>query len=171
MGLFDALLNKGAKMLKQAATEAMENAAEEIFSGLKETGGSTASASTSRTSTSQEGTSRVNTPSGYEALEGEMVDDKLRSILAKEFAQYEVKEQVSPTTLGGTGKFLPYDFGIYENGVPKLFIMVVYNNTCAHRDYRWSKEEAARAGVPMINFVYAFENKIDYIINRLHQYL
>ncbi len=165
MGLFDALLNKGAKMLKQAATEAMENAAEEILSGLKENGGSTASTSTTRTA------APVSISTGYEALEDEMVDDKLRSILAKEFAQYEVKEQVSPTTLGGTGKFLPYDFGIYENGVPKLFIMVVYNNTCAHRDYRWSKEEAARAGVPMINFVYAFENKIDYIINRLHQYL
>lgn len=165
MGLFDALLNKGAKMLKQAASEAMENAAEEIFNGLKESGSSTASTSTTRTA------APVSTSTGYEALEDEMVDVKLRSILAKEFAQYEVKEQVSPTTLGGTGQFLPYDFGIYENGVPKLFIMVVYNNTCAHRDYRWSKEEAARAGVPMINFVYAFENNIDYMINRLHQYL
>lgn len=155
MGLLDALLNKGAKMLKQAATEAIENAAEEMVSGLR----------------NGEETEAVRTTTGYEALEEEMVDVKLRNILAKEFSQYEVKEQVSPATLGGTGKFLPYDFGVYENGVPKLFIMVVYNNTCSHRDYRWSKEEAAKAGVPMINFVYVFDNKIDYIINRLHQYL
>ena len=99
------------------------------------------------------------------------VDEKLREILRTEFGQYEVKEQVSPTTIGGEGKFLPYDFAVYENGQPKLLIMVVYNNTCASREYRWSKEQAENAGVTLINFVYAFENKKDYMIDRLHQYL
>lgn len=108
---------------------------------------------------------------GYDGLADECVDKKLRTILAKEFPQYEVREQVSPTTLGGIGKFRAYDFGVYENGTPKLFIMVVYNNTCRQREYRWSKEQAESTGVTMINFVYAFENRIDYIIDRLHQYL
>ena len=49
--------------------------------------------------------------------------------------------------------------------------MVVFSNDCALRTYRWSKEQAERAGVTMINFVAAFENRIDYIIDRLHQYL
>lgn len=149
MGFLDALLNKGAKVLKEAVSDAIENAASEMLSN-------------------DTTTSSVNTNSAMEDMD---VIEKLRLILANEFPQYEVIEQVSPTTLGGTGNFLPYDFGVYEYGQPKLFIMVVYNNTCSHRDYRWSKEEAEKAGVTMINFVYAFENREDYIINRLHQYL
>lgn len=115
--------------------------------------------------------SNVSPRAERDTFEDKEVDEKLREILASEFPQYEVKEQVSPTTIGGEGKFLPYDFAVYENGQPKLFIMVVYNNTCASREYRWSKEQAEFAGVTMINFVYAFENKKDYMIDRLHQYL
>lgn len=163
MGLFDSLLNKGVKMLKEAAVDAIGDAADDILDGLK-----TANATSQPIGASQ---STLDVPRGYEDIAEETVDVKLRKILAKEFAQYEIKEQVSPTTLGGTGKFMSYDFAVYENGVAKLFIMVVYNNTCRQREYRWSKEEAAHAGVPMINFVCAFENKIEYIINRLHQYL
>lgn len=147
MGFLDALLNKGAEMLKEAVSDAIENVT---------------------TANDTAGVDNVTTNSAMEDMD---VIEKLRLILANEFPQYEVIEQVSPTTLGGTGNFLPYDFGVYEYGQPKLFIMVVYNNTCSHRDYRWSKEEAERAGVTMINFVYAFENREDYIINRLHQYL
>ncbi|MBQ9140508.1 MAG: hypothetical protein IJX63_01775 [Lachnospiraceae bacterium] len=143
MGLFDKLFRQGANAITKVATDAIES-------------------TMSKTS---------NVPTGYEGLEEEDVDRKLRAVLAKEFPQYEVREQVSPTTLGGTGKFKPYDFGIYENGAPKLFIMVVYNNTCAQREYRWSKEQAEAAGVTMINFVFAFENRLDYIIDRLHQFL
>lgn len=110
-------------------------------------------------------------PTGYEDVAEEFVADKLRAVFAREFPQYEIKENVSPTTIGGTGEFMDYSFGVYENGVPKLFIMVVFSNDCARRTYRWSKEQAERAGVTMINFVAAFENRIDYIIDRLHQYL
>ncbi len=104
-------------------------------------------------------------------IEDEFIDDKLDYVLKNEFPQYEIRKKVSPVTLGGTGKFMDYDLGVYENGAPKLFIMMVGPNTCSKREYRWSKEEAAKAGVPMINFVMAFSNKIDYITNRLHQYL
>lgn len=167
MGLFDKLLNQGARVLKQVASEAIENVADEVLNGLNGTD------NTQKTTgnTVKAAVKRENVPAGYEGLGDEEVNAKLRAVLAKEFPQYEIREQVSPTTIGGTGKFLPYDFGVYENGAPKLFIMVVFNNTCCHREYRWSKEQAEKAGVPMINFVYAFENKIDYIIERLHKYL
>lgn len=99
------------------------------------------------------------------------VEEKLRAVFSHEFPQYEIREDVSPTTIGGTGNFMNYTFGVYENGAPKLFIMVVGNNDCAKRTYRWSKEQAERAGVTLINFVAQFENRMDYIIDRLHQYL
>lgn len=172
MGLIDRLIREGAKAITKVATEAIETVGDEIVKGIDSLSEKVDGlGETPATIVEPAVTEASNVPEGYESLEDEDVDKKLRAVFAKEFPQYEIREQVSPTTLGGTGKFMPYDFGVYENGVPKLFIMVVYNNTCSQRLYRWSKEEAERAGVTMINFVYCFENRIDYIINRLHQYL
>ncbi|MBQ8526902.1 MAG: hypothetical protein IJ429_00385 [Lachnospiraceae bacterium] len=170
MGFLDSLLRKSSNAVTSAAARAVgdvvgdvvEDAAHGFIKGLKNAGEG-AKEKASATS--------AKTKPAKDTFADKEVDDKLREILADEFSQYEVKEQVSPTTIGGEGKFLPYDFAVYENGQPKLFIMVVYNNTCASREYRWSKEQAEQAGVTMINFVYAFENKKDYMVDRLHQYL
>lgn len=99
------------------------------------------------------------------------VQSKIRNLMMAEFPEYELRENVSPTTIGGTGRFMNYTFGVYLNGQPKLFMMVIGKTTCSHREYRWSKEQAQAAGVPMINWVEHYPNKIDYMVNRLHQYL
>ena len=113
-------------------------------------------------------------PAADEAIyeeDGEPCDKKIRECLASEFPQYTVKENVSPTTIGGTGKFMDYSFGIYDSDKPKLFIMLVGKTTCSTRLYRWSKEQAAAAGVTMINFVKHYPNNPEYIKERLHKYL
>ncbi|MCQ2975211.1 MAG: hypothetical protein MJ211_10445 [Bacteroidales bacterium] len=99
------------------------------------------------------------------------VGKKISNILAEKFSQYEVRTNVSPTTIGGTGKFMDYSFGIYLAGVPKLFIMIVGKTTCSHRLYRWSKEQALRNNVNFINFVEHYPNEISYIEDRLAKYL
>lgn len=153
MGFLDSLLRQSAKkIISEVADAAMDAVRDEFASNSNRN-------------------SRDDVSTDYEDVVDAQVEDKLRAVFAREFPQYEIKENVSPTTLGGTGKFMNYTFGVYENGAPKLFIMVVLNNDCVHRTYRWSKEEAERAGVTMINFVAQFENRIDYIIDRLHQYL
>lgn len=96
---------------------------------------------------------------------------KIRKVLAEDFSSYEVKENVSPTTLGGTGKFMNYSFGVYQGGAPKLFIMMVGKTTCSSRIYRFSKEQAAKSGVTMINFVSHYPNNVEYIKERLKKYL
>ncbi|MBE5883614.1 MAG: hypothetical protein E7291_04245 [Lachnospiraceae bacterium] len=169
MGFLDSLLRQGAKRLISEVTDAAIDAVkDEIISNRDKKDESNVNTMRVAASTAKADDS---VPAGYESVAEEDVEVKLRTVFAKEFPQYEICENVSPTTLGGTGKFMDYTFGVYENGVPKLFIMVVSGNDCALRTYRWSKEEAQRAGVTLINFVAAFENRIDYIINRLHQYL
>lgn len=96
---------------------------------------------------------------------------KIRQVLAECYPQYEVRENVSPATLGGAGKFMNYSFGVYSAGAPKLFIMLVGKTTCRTRLYRWSKEEAARNGVTMINFIEHYPNSVLYIRDRLQKYL
>ena len=103
--------------------------------------------------------------------DGRDVSVKLREVLASEFASYTVKENVSPATIGGTGKFMNYSFAVYQGETPKLFMMIIGKTTCTHREYRWSKEQAAKAGVTMINFMAHEPNSVLYIKTRLHKYL
>lgn len=99
------------------------------------------------------------------------VRKEIEEIVAQCFPQYELRRNISPTTIGGQGRFLDYSYGLYLGGVPKLFIMIVGKKTTSHRIYRWSKEEAAKRGITMINFVEHFPNRYDYVKNRIAQYL
>jgi len=180
MGLFDDLLKAGdalANTVKKAAEseEAKEfmSALEKVAVDAKEKIDTAAEQMQSQAQDSQDQTDAYAASEDECAAESEPVPvaDKIRDIIASEFPAYELRENVSPTTLGGTGRFMDYSFGVYEAGQPKLFMMIVGKTTCAHREYRWSKEQAEAAGVPMINFVEHYPNKIDYIVNRLHQYL
>lgn len=107
----------------------------------------------------------------YDESDTRSAEEKIAAVLSEEFPQYEVKKYVSPATIGGTGEFLDYTFGIYEGGAPKLFIMLIGKTTCSSRMYRWSKEQAEKAGVTLINFIEHYPNRPEYIKNRLHQYI
>lgn len=115
--------------------------------------------------------SAVQNPHDIYDDEPEDVRKEIEEIVAQCFPQYELRRNVSPTTIGGLGRFLDYSYGVYLGGEPKLFIMIVGKKTTSHRVYRWSKEEAAKKGITMINFVEHFPNKYDYVKNRLAQYL
>ena len=166
MGLLDSLMRSA----KRKATRMAVNAIVDEISKSAQNKNAEASAPVQSSSPVVQSSVSQSQPK-QSNIEDEFIDNKLDYVLKNEFPQYEIRKKVSPVTLGGTGKFMDYDLGVYENGAPKLFIMMVGPNTCSKREYRWSKEEAAKAGVPMINFVMAFSNKIDYITNRLHQYL
>ena len=109
----------------------------------------------------------------YEELPEDELDcrTKILEVLATDFPEYEVREDISPKTLGGTGKFMNYTLGLYKEGSPKLFIMLIGRATTRHREYRWSKEMAAKAGVEMINFIQHAPNRYWYIAERLRSYL
>lgn len=96
---------------------------------------------------------------------------KILEVLAADFAEYEIKENVSPSTIGGTGKFMDYSLGIYKDGQPKLFIMLIKGNKHKLRTYRWTKEQAEKAGVTMINFIETSPNRYWYIKERLAKYI
>lgn len=180
MGFLDSIFTKENKA---KFASAMNTFADEFAKGVQEVvddvseavsnaANNSSSIATTTSSPSNTNYTYDSVPAGYEDLSAYAeVEEKLRAVFKQEFSQYEIREEVSPTTIGGTGEFMPYSFGVYENGTPKLFIMVIGNNTCRKRLYRWSKEEAERNNITMINFVGHFDNKIDYIINRLHQYL
>ena len=107
----------------------------------------------------------------YEEMDEAKTAERIREVMRTSYPQFEVRENVSPTTIGGVGRYMNYSFGIYNMGQPVLFIMLVGKTTCSHKEYRWSKQQAAAAGVTMINFVSHYPNKVEYVTERLGQYL
>lgn len=153
MGLLDKLLKMGADKLVDAVSNSLSGA----------------SASSGQNSVKPQKDERYD----WEVVRenGKDVWQKLEEIFASHFSDYEVRRDVSPTEIGGVGKFQPYTYGLYLNGEPKAFVMVTGHNQDSKREYRWSKEQAQKEGIPFINFFSHFENKETYIIDRLSRYL
>ncbi len=105
--------------------------------------------------------------SEYPKLFDDDLENKLEVILTKEFSEYTFQKKVATKTPNG----MPYSYAVYKDGIPKLYIMMVGKNTCIYKAYGLTKEDAAADGVTLINFVIAFENRLDYMVERLHQYL
>ena len=165
MGFLDRLLKK---TVSKVVSETANFVANTINNSLSQAvGGSASSAGVSSAKKSNDGMLP-----GYEHLKNAMVEEKLDAVLAKEFPQYTVEHEVSATTFGGLDTYMPYSYVIYdEMRNPKLIIMIVSRNTCASAAYKRSRELSEANGFTLINFVAAFENRMDYIVNRLHQYL
>jgi len=181
MGLFDKLLKEGADALKEAVSEENREKANALFGALKETleehtdelktfvGEMKAEAEKAKEKAREEEAAREKL---YETVEdGKTCRQRILEILAAEFPQYTVKEQVSPTTIGGTGKFMDYSIVVYDGDAPKLIMMLIGKTTTAHREYRWSRQEAEKNGYAFINFVEHYPNNPEYISTRLHKYL
>ena len=197
MGLFDKILSEGAKILNEATSEENKEKAADFLNSLKDAAGqlkdavddaiqsegggagkSFAEAVAQSKSAWEEDLQKEEQRKAQERIwytedesDTRTCREKILSVLAESFPQYEVRENVSPLTIGGEGRFMDYSIGVYENGVPKLFMMIIGKTTTSHREYRWSREEAEKRGYTFLNFVEHYPNRTDYIKDRLSQYL
>lgn len=90
-------------------------------------------------------------------------------ILATEFGAYELRQNVSPAELGGSGK--AYDFGLYRGGRLAGVVMLTEHNRDRSAAFLNAKATCAQAGVPFINFYLHMPNERSYIIGRIKSML
>jgi hypothetical protein len=177
MGLFDKLLQDGADLLKEVTSEENKEKASELFNNFKDVLGEKAQELNDALESykAEQGNRKegsVADESMYEYVDdGKTCRQKVLEVLSSEFPQYTVKENVSPTTLGGTGRFMEYSIVVYDGEEPKLIIMLIGKTTTSHREYRFSKEEAEKHNIAFINFIEHYPNTVEYITARLHKYL
>ena len=88
-------------------------------------------------------------------------------ILANNFSQYEVKENVSVSEIGGNGR--PYDFGLYSGAKLAAVLVLTEHNRDNNRAYLGSKETAKSANIPFINFYLHMPNEKTYVIDRINK--
>lgn len=180
MGLFDKLMKEGMKVINDVTSEENKEKASAIFGNLKEGlddviqqakengGGAGTSFDADRTAPVQDAMADAYKE---DAADGRTCREKILQVLSDEFGQYSVREQVSPTEIGGTGRFMDYSIVVYDGDTPKLIMMLIGKTTTAHREYRWSREAAENRGYTFLNFVEHYPNTIEYITDRLHKYL
>ncbi len=164
---FKEAVSEGAEAIKEAAREATtEENKEKASAFINSLKGSL-----------EKQAEQVKTEAAYvkkiyeEPEDGKTCRERILEILAAEFPEYTVRENVSPREFNGVGRFMDYSIVVYREGTPKLVIMLIDKTTTSHREYRWSREEAERNNYPFINFVKHYPNTPEYISNRLHQYL
>ncbi|MDR3070254.1 MAG: hypothetical protein LBU38_04510 [Propionibacteriaceae bacterium] len=90
-------------------------------------------------------------------------------ILAQDFADLTVREDVPVTELNGTGK--PYDFGLYRESQLIAVVVLVEHNRDNNRAYLGGKNAAAAAGIPFINFYLHMPNEHGFVVGRIRRFL
>ncbi len=154
MGFLDNLLSKGAKKLFNEVVDSAVDRINDKFDIHTDSHTSTATSSNS-TKASKKGCSATE------------ISSRLDKIFASDYSSYEIRKNVSPTTIGATEEAKNYTYGLYLNGVPKLFIMIAEHNQDALRTYRLAKSAALNNGIGYVNFLTQFPNTADYIKGRI----
>ena len=96
---------------------------------------------------------------------------QIERTLREEFPQLVIRKNVSPAEFGGRKSYRPYSFVVYEAEKPIGFIMVIPHNRDNNNAFRGAVQISSKAGFPLIRFYEQFENKQDYVVNRLHERL
>lgn len=176
MGLLDKLLKEVKEAVEETVTEENKEKAKELFGNLKETFGSeidTLKKAVEEYKAEQKEKAENAIPESYfeEVEDGKTARQRILDILAEEFPQYNVYQNISPVELGGEGRFMDYSIVVCEGDAVVLVIMLIGKTTTAHREYRWSRQFAEDHGIQFINFIEHYPNNPEYIKQRLHKYL
>ena len=105
----------------------------------------------------------------FTATTGGHTKDYFKEILYSEFSKYTIRENIPVSEIGGEGK--SYDFGLYENGILKGFVVLVERNRDNNKAYKDSKLYANKAKIPFINFYLHMPNEKKFVIYRINHHL
>ncbi len=177
MGLFDLLGNLG-KAVSQVK-DAIKDASEQINSQL---GGE---------QPQQRPAPQPAVRQTYPESTGEIKPKSyFAEIIAAEFPQYGVAEDVPVTDLAGFANDsfqlyktrpyqaykaewgAPYSFVLYADGGPKGVVMLGSGHShCSNVKYLIARAYAKKLGLPYINFYTQMPNERDYVISRIRRFL
>ncbi len=99
------------------------------------------------------------------------VEENFYALLCSEFSGYTINRHVPSQPFGASQYAGDFTFGLYLDGVPKLFIMLVPKNKYQNRPYAHAKDASLNNGIPFQFYFLHFENNRDYVINRIKSVL
>ncbi|MDR1833514.1 MAG: hypothetical protein LBQ92_02505 [Propionibacteriaceae bacterium] len=176
MGFLDKLVKSA---VQSAVGEVVQSAAHEVAGKVTDALGidgqpqpaqpqTATETATTETATAETATAAT---AATAAATGAGLADKaaFREMLAAEFADLSVKEDVPVSELGGAGK--PYDFGLYRGGKLAGVVMLTEHNRDNNQAFKGAKAAAQAAGVPFINFYLHMPNERAYAVSRIRSFV
>ena len=179
MGLLD-LLGKVGKAVSQVQ-DAIKDASDQISTQLKD----------ASVDLSKQAPRPAQVRQTYPESTGEIKPKSyFAEIIATEFPQYGVAEDVPVTDLAGFANDsfqlyetrpyqaykaewgAPYSFVLYADGGPKGIVMLGSGHShCSNVKYLIARAYAKKLGLPYINFYTQMPNERDYVISRIRKFL
>ena len=95
------------------------------------------------------------------------VEANFLEVLRTEFADCELRQNVSPMEIGGSSAARNYTFGLYQGGAPRVLIMLTPRNRYQNRPFRDAKSACENNGIWFLNFFTHFSNEKSYVVNRI----
>jgi hypothetical protein len=115
----------------------------------------------------------VRDTTGVETSEGASTDEHaaayFEEILVSEFGDFELRKNVDPSELSGSGR--PYDFAFVKNDKIVAVIPLAKHNRINNAAWKDARATAERAGVAFINFHLHMPNQRDFVIDRIKRLL
>ncbi|MDR1564843.1 MAG: hypothetical protein LBS74_07800 [Oscillospiraceae bacterium] len=159
MGLFDSLVKGVTGTIKNAAVDAVRNS---VLNNQGQSGGF------SNQSGAAANTPYQSAPQQVEA--GGHTVGYFKELLHANFSPaYVIRENVSPSELGGSGR--PYDFVLLKEGRIVGVIPLAEHNRTNNAAWKNARESAENAGIPFINFHLHMPNTKAFVIDRINRLL
>ena len=151
MGLFD-------KIAKKLTSSAIENIVKTVTDNVNQAVGN---------NKDETPASDVQTAPVRSTVEKADVKAYFAEILASEFGQYQIRENVSLSEFGAQGR--PYDFGLLQNGQFAAVVVLAGHNKTRNHPYWNSEKKAQELNIPFINFYTHMPNERGFVINRINR--
>jgi len=91
-------------------------------------------------------------------------------ILAEDFSDYEIKENIAKEEFGGSGRAC--EFGLFKDDKLKAVVVLVTNkNETTRKEFRAARVAAESAGVGFVSFYTFMPNQREYVITRIKSFL
>ncbi len=177
MGFLDRAIKKGlsngiANGISNGISNALDGSiGNKLSEALSPLGDAIDKMTDNTSATSYEPVQNNTTYNTGESLANGDIAENFYGILSTEFGGYEIKRNVSPTTIGGNPVAREYTFGLYESGAPKLFIMLTPHNKYRNRPFIEAKNACESSGIQFMNFFTHFSNEKNYVIDRIKKAL
>lgn len=95
---------------------------------------------------------------------------RLEGVIEKEYSDYELRREIPAQQIGAEPEARNYSYGLYQNGSPKAFMMILDNrNHYRKREVVLAQKAAFANGIPYMNFMSHLPNETDYISERLKE--
>jgi len=174
MGFLDNLLKKETRKLLSGVMDAVvDNVVDSAKEALGQKSGNDVFSQAERSYGGGAGNSfTVSNEEEHCGGDVDMVEERIRKVLADDFTGMELRKGVSSQAIGAGNITWNYTYGIYQNGIPVGMINLLQG----HNDYKKknvlaSKQACEDLRIGYVHFILHLPNRTSYIKQQLHKIL